>query len=95
MAVISFLKNNKTIHVTEGSNLMQELIKADIPVASSCYGDGVCAKCKLQIIKGNENLSKPNATELFLMDAHSLKKDERISCQTHVLGDVCIWASYW
>lgn len=74
---------------------MKALLEAEIPVASSCDGDGVCAKCKITILAGQENLSLPNDTEIFLKEANSLPEDSRISCQTEVLGDVIVDASYW
>jgi ferredoxin len=42
-----------------------------------------------------ENLSEPNATELFLKEKNDLGKEIRISCQTLLYGDVLIDAGYW
>lgn len=74
---------------------MQALLAAGIPVASSCAGKAVCAKCKLAILNGQDNLSEPNEDELFLKEQVSLSASERISCQVRVFGDVTIDASYW
>ena len=74
---------------------MQALLDASIPVASSCKGDGVCAKCRIDIIEGQKNLSTENERELFLRERHAVPKSQRISCQTEVLGDITIDASYW
>lgn len=96
MPWISFAKKNKpALKVIPGANLMKSLLEAEVPVASSCNGDGVCAKCRLEITQGSENLSHPNETELFLKEKFELKKSQRISCQTFVLDDVEIDASYW
>ena len=96
MPHISFLKNNHApLQVEKGAGLMQSLLLAGLPVASSCHGDGVCAKCRMQIVDGAENLSKPNEAELFLIEKFQLEKNIRISCQAEVLGDVTIHASYW
>lgn len=74
---------------------MQSLLKAGLPVASSCYGDGVCGKCRLEILQGAENLSAPNETESLLRERLNLEKGLRISCQTAVHGDITVDASYW
>ena len=95
MPTISFVKNYQSIEVPEGANLMESLLQAGIPVASSCYGDAVCGKCRLEIIKGAENLSKPFGIELILRDRLRLEKGVRISCQVKVLGDVTVDAAYW
>lgn len=74
---------------------MQSLLGVGIPVASSCYGDGVCGKCRLEIVKGRENLSKPETIELIVQDRLSLPKGTRVGCQVQVNGDVTVDATYW
>jgi 2Fe-2S ferredoxin len=95
MAMIRFLKNQKAVSVERGTNLMAALIDAGIPVASSCNGEGVCAKCRLRVIEGAANLSQQNETERDLREMDGLERNERISCQVEVLGDVTIDARYW
>lgn len=96
MPVISFVNDKKPkFEVAAGSNLMFSLLERDIPVASSCHGEGVCSKCRIQIIQGADKLSKPNERELFLAQQNNLKANERISCQTLVLGDITIHTGYW
>jgi ferredoxin, 2Fe-2S len=95
MPKIKFIKNKPEFEVPAGSNLMKSLLDHGLPVASSCNGDGVCSKCRLKIISGAENLSEPNETELILKEQNDIGKDFRISCQTEVLGDVTVDASYW
>jgi 2Fe-2S ferredoxin len=95
MPLISFKKTRTPIAVSEGKNLMEALLEAGLPVASSCHGDGVCAKCKITIVTGAQNLSAENDTELFLKEKNSIAKEVRISCQTQVLGDITVDASYW
>lgn len=74
---------------------MKSLLEAGIPVASSCNGDGVCAKCKIKILEGLENLSVENETEKFLKNKENLDKSVRMSCQTKVQGDITIDTNYW
>lgn len=95
MPVIVLHKTQKQISVSAGANLMDALLEHQIPVASSCGGDGVCGKCRIQILKGENHLTPANETEAFLAETNSLKKNERISCQTQILGDIEIDTSYW
>ena len=93
---IQFSRGSRApIEVPEGSTLMTVLLEAGLPVASSCRGDGVCAKCRIQILDGRKNLSPENALELHLRERHGFDKVERVSCQAQVLGDITIDASYW
>ena len=95
MPVIRFKKNIPEVEVAVGANLMKSLLAAGMPVASSCSSDGVCAKCGIRIVKGMENLSEPNSTEIFLKEKNNIRNDFRISCQTLVLGDIVIDTGYW
>lgn len=95
MPQIVLHKSRTKIEVPVGANLMESLVSQGVPVASSCAGDGVCGKCRLQILKGEKNLTPPNETEIFLAETNDLRANERISCQTQVLGDIEVDASYW
>lgn len=96
MPMIKFVQNKrKPIQVDSGASLMFSLLSEDVPVASSCHGNGVCAKCRIQILQGAENLSPVREIEKGLSVRNSLKSNERISCQTQVLGDIIIDANYW
>jgi 2Fe-2S ferredoxin len=95
MPFIRFAKNYPEIEVEHGAVLMDSLLKAGLPVASSCHGDGVCAKCRIIVLEGLENLSKANPIEQMLRDRLRIPANVRISCQTQVLGDIRIDTSYW
>lgn len=95
MPRISFVKNRPPLEVQSGANLMDALLNAGLPVASSCLGDGVCGRCRIQVIQGKENLSAINTIEEIVRTRLRVPPDVRISCQTLVLGDVVIDASYW
>jgi 2Fe-2S ferredoxin len=95
MPFIRFVKKIPELSVTMGANLMDELLLAGLPVASSCHGDGICAKCRVRVVSGAENLSKIGAIEEIVRDRLKIPREYRVSCQTQVLGDVVIDTSYW
>ena len=95
MPTIRFAKNRKPIEIEAGYNLMDALLEAGLPVASSCHGDGVCAKCRIEVLEGNENLSQPTDLESFLKLKNPMPLNYRISCQTQIFGDILIDATYW
>lgn len=94
-AVITLDKTQRPLDVEIGQTLMQALLAHGLPVASSCNGDGICGKCRIQILSGAENLSARTELEEILKDKYKLDKNERISCQTQVLGDIRIDTRYW
>ena len=96
MPVIHFAKKNRaSIPVASGANLMKSLLAQDIPVASSCHGEGVCAKCRVSVVQGDQNLSPASELELHLIEKNRIPKGIRISCQVQVQGDVEIDTGYW
>jgi 2Fe-2S ferredoxin len=95
MPKVKVVKKGKEIEVPADSNLMKALLANQVPVASSCHGDGVCGKCKVIVLHGESNLSLVNETEKLLIEKFNLKKNERISCQVSVLGDVEVDTGYW
>ena len=95
MPKVRFTKSRPELDVSVAANLMESLLAAGLPVASSCGGDGVCGKCRIEIVEGKEHLSAETELEKFLRERHSVPKGSRVSCQTEVLGDITVNASYW
>lgn len=95
MPQISFTKDRPALRVREGINLMKALQEAAVPVGASCSGEGVCAKCYVEIVEGAENLSPVTALEKSLLKKYSFPQHTRISCLVRVKGDIKIDAPYW
>jgi len=97
MPVIRFSKKNRAeITALAGANLMQVLLSADVPVASSCHGDGVCPKCRVEVKEGLESLAPRNEAEEFLAERFELKNNVRISCQVQLgTEDLVLDTTYW
>jgi 2Fe-2S ferredoxin len=95
MPTIHFRKNLPNLQVEVGANLMQSLLAAGLPVASSCNGDGVCSKCRITILQGHENISPIGALEQTLRDRNRIPREQRIACQSQVLGNITVDTNYW
>jgi 2Fe-2S ferredoxin len=83
------------IDAPKKSNLLKLLQSKGISVGSACGGMGICASCKVTVIQGASHLSPPNEIEEDLAERNNLQRNERISCQTEVLGDIEITTGYW
>ena len=95
MPWIRFVKNIPAFEVQEGANLMQSLLDHGVPVASSCGGDGICAKCKVEIVDGETHISEEEDKEKILKERLRIPKKMRLSCQTRVYGDITVDTPYW
>lgn len=102
MPKIKFVKEKKEIEVEPGANLRKAALKEGIELYPglhkyvNCMGFGQCASCRVQIVKGVENVSPQGFFEklrlilgpitLFARLGH--EKDLRLACQTRVNGDI-------
>lgn len=71
----------------DGTSLMDALIAAGLPVASSCGGDGVCTKCRLHFrVLNGATAPLVGPLEVSLLKKISAEKSERISCQVVLIS---------
>jgi len=85
----------EVLEVARKANLLRSIQESGIPIGSACGGNGLCASCKVNVLKGEKNLSTPNDIEVGLSVRNQLQSNERIACQTKVMCDVEITTSYW
>lgn len=95
MPKIKLSPGELTLDAPRKSNLLKFLHSKGVPVGSACGGKGLCSSCKVRVLEGDKNLSRPNDTEQSLAERNNLQKGERIACQTKVMGDIQITTSYW
>ncbi len=92
MPKITIPQKNKVLQASAGMNLMQALRKENIPVASSCLGDGICGKCRM-IVEGP--VADPKSLELTTLHRNEIPEPERLSCQIQIEGDLILTTTYW
>jgi adenylate cyclase len=69
--------------------------RAAVPLGNACGGIGICARCRVRIVEGAENLTPPTAIETRVSSQRGLDPDERLACQAVVQGNCSITTSYW
>ena len=95
MPRIFFCHTDRHLIVESQKNLMKSLIENNVPVASSCGGDAVCAKCVVTVVEGMENLSPKAKPEKALLEKIQAPENVRLSCQVSVRGDIKLHTDYW
>ena len=70
--------------------LLDAARRAGAPLGNSCGGVGVCARCRVQVVEGMENLSPPTR-----MEQTRVSGEERLACQAVVRGDCVVTTTYW
>lgn len=81
---------SRTYKVNQGAILYDELERQALGLPHGCLA-GSCGSCRIQVIKGIENLSPMGVIETDTVN--SIKdlypgKEVRLSCRAKVLGDV-------
>ena len=75
------------IEVPEGIDLsLMEVLKgSDYPILATCGGMALCATCRVDVLKGLENLPDAQDNELDMLDTlPDAKSETRLSCQIKI-----------
>ena len=94
MARIKFIKENKEIEASIGSNLRFKAQENNIDLytfmgkLTQCGGYGQCGTCVVDIIEGIENLSPRTAVEEKML--RKRPSSCRLACQTTVQGPISV-----
>jgi ferredoxin len=75
------------IEVPEGISLsLMEVLKgSDYPILATCGGMALCATCRVEVIRGLEQLPAPGDAELDILDTLPFAdENSRLSCQLRV-----------
>jgi len=82
---ITFLPYNRTIEVAEGDSLIRAALQAGVHINASCGGEGVCAKCRVQVEQGTVDGGLSER-----INAADLESGFRLACQSRVCGDATV-----
>ena len=92
---VTFTPLGKTAAAKNDETLLDVARRAGVPLGNSCGGVGICARCKVRVVAGAENLTPPTTVETRFAAARGFAEDERMACQAVVLGDCEVTTSYW
>lgn len=92
---VQFQPLGKAAEAKTDETLLDVARRAGVPLANSCGGVGICARCRITVVSGAENLSPPTTIETQVSARRKLDPDERLACQTIVNGACTITAGYW
>lgn len=92
---VTFTPLAKSAEAKSDETLLDVARRAAVPLGNSCGGIGVCARCKVRVVAGTENLTPPTTVETRWAAARGFAEDERMACQAVVRGDCEVTTSYW
>jgi 2Fe-2S ferredoxin len=96
VAEIGIKKQKLHLHIDKSRSLMAHLLAANVPVASSCKGEGICGKCRVKVETIHGKLPERTQLETDTGHRNRLAPDERLSCQLFLEnGKFEVDTSYW
>jgi 2Fe-2S ferredoxin len=88
MPKVSFLPDNLTVEVPEGTTLLEAAQKGGVKMGSACGGVCACSTCHVWVRQGLKSLSEQSEKELDILDkAFDVKPQSRLGCQSEVSGE--------
>ena len=92
---VTFTPLGRAAEAKPDETILDAARRVAAPIGNSCGGVGVCARCRVRIVAGSDNLSPPTSIELRVGGARGFAADERMACQAVVGGDCEVTTSYW
>ena len=92
---VTFPPLHKEAEARDNETLLDVARRAGAPLGNSCGAIGICARCRVRVTAGAENLTPPTAIESQVAQRRKLDPDERLACQAVVIGDCAITTTYW
>jgi class 3 adenylate cyclase/hemoglobin-like flavoprotein len=76
-------------------SILDVSITNKIPHLHECGGNGICTTCRIRVIDGLGNLTKPTIKETEMAHKRNWDPSIRLACQTRVRGEVSIQRLVW
>ena len=92
---VTFSPLGRAAEAKTNETILDAARRIGAPIGNACGGVGVCARCRVRVVAGSENLSPPTSIELRIGGTRGFTSDERMACQAVVSGDCEITTSYW
>jgi 2Fe-2S ferredoxin len=92
---VAFLPLGLTAEAKANETVLDAARRAGAPLGNSCGATGICARCRVRVVSGAEQLSPPTSIETRTAEARGFAEDERLACQAVVIGDVSVTTTYW
>jgi len=74
--------------VGQGSSLLEAAATLGVDLNHYCGGTCSCGTCRLEILDGRHNLSRPEGRERMVLGPIYADRGDRLGCQARVLGAV-------
>lgn len=81
--------------VPGGISLLAAARLLEVDLSHYCGGMCSCGTCRIQVISGAHNLSRPHGNEPLVLGDARVRAGDRLACQARVLGPVTVKVPAW
>ncbi|RLC29327.1 MAG: ferredoxin, partial [Deltaproteobacteria bacterium] len=82
---VDFQPIGKHVKVDSGTTILEAAQDAGVGISAICGGAGSCGACRVRL-DDQDQVSRPNDTEIETLDADDLAAGIRLACQTEIYG---------
>ena len=82
--------DQKTVTVPHGTSILNAALNNEIDLDHFCGGTCSCSTCRVEIVSGQENLSKMKPNEAMVLGHEKTQRGDRLSCQAKAVGPVVV-----
>ncbi len=88
MAMVHYLPDDLQIEVRARERLLDAALRADIPHAHACGGEGKCSTCRVLVLDGIERCAPRTEAEVEIAQQLGFTEEMRLACQLRLRGDI-------
>jgi ferredoxin len=81
--------------VSTGTSLLVVARDMGIEIDHFCGGQCSCGTCRVKVLNGEKNLTRPSGPEQMVLGPKHLSTCGRLACQARVIGEVVVEVPAW
>lgn len=85
----------RVVRASSGATLLEAAVQGGVDLRSYCGGNCSCGTCRVEILAGADNLSRPEPMEKLVLGMTAERRGDRLACQAQVLGRVEVRIPEW
>ena len=93
--VVTFDPLGRSGPAKDNETVLDVARRTGAPIGNACGGIGICARCRVTVKSGAENLLPATSVEARVAGQRNLGEGERLACQAVVVGDCVVTTTYW
>jgi adenylate cyclase len=84
------LPDQRLVECRPGESILAAALRAGVPFAHACGGNGKCSTCRIVVVEGRQSCSERTPREQAIADRLGLGPQLRLACQTSARGEVTV-----